>query len=351
MYFVNLEDFDREVYEKELKSFLPDEFIDFHVHVFKNTFDRFGAPSKAPTSKVKSWVGLIGKDIYLDEMTAEQLNDTLTTLFPDKKITPLIFGCTGRNLEQTNGYIKEVGDKYDYPMLYRTDYSMSADELEEAIIKGGYLGIKPYIMNRPQYIPYAETRIFDYVPHHHLEVLNRHGWILMLHIPRSKRFRDEVNLAQLHEIEERYPNVKLIIAHIGRAYAKEDIGNGFEVVGQGENTYFDFTANLCDDAIKACIEAVGTKKLIYGTDLPYAVMRLYRVVEDGVYYNVVRRGEYGDMTNVANVKETDERDVTLMIYEQIRAFRRVALDMKLSDNAIEDVMFGNAKRLIDEVRG
>ena len=350
MYFFNVEDFDRQVYEKELKSFLPKEFIDFHVHVFKNTFDPFGAPSKAPTSKVKSWVGLIGKDIYLDEITAEQLQDTNRRLFPDNNVTPLIFGCTGRNLDQTNGYIKEVGDKYDYPMLYRTDYSMSADELEEAIIKGGYLGIKPYIMNRPQYIPYAETRIFDYVPHHHLEVLNRHGWILMLHIPRSKRFRDEVNLAQLHEIEVRYPNVKLIIAHIGRAYAKEDIGNGFEVVGKGENTYFDFTANLCDDAIRACIEAVGTKKLIYGTDLPYAAMRLYRITEDGIYYNVVRRGEYGDMTNVANVRETDEKDVTFMVYEQIRAFRRVALEMKLNDSQIEDVMNNNAKRLIEETK-
>ena len=90
MYFLNMEDFDREVYEKELKSFLPDEFIDFHVHVFKNNFERFGAQSKAAATKVKSWVGLIGKDTYLDEMTIEQLNDTLTTLFPDKKVTPLL---------------------------------------------------------------------------------------------------------------------------------------------------------------------------------------------------------------------------------------------------------------------
>ncbi|MBQ7897173.1 MAG: amidohydrolase family protein [Clostridia bacterium] len=349
MYFLNLEDYDREVYEKELKDFLPDEFIDFHVHVFKSGYAPFGN-QKVRASTQKSWVGLIGKDVYLDEMTAEQLNDTLTRLFPDKKVTPMIFGCTGKNLDETNGYIKEVGDKYNYPMLYRTDYAMTSEELEDAIIKGGYLGIKPYLQNRPLYIPAAETRIFDYVPHHHLEVLNKHGWILMLHIPRAKRFRDEVNLAQLREIEERYPNVKLIIAHIGRAYAKEDIGNAFEVVGQGENTYFDFTANLCDDAIKACIEAVGTKKLIYGTDLPYSVMRLYRIVDNGVYYNVVRRGDYGDMTNVANVRETDEKNVTLMIYEQIRAFRRVALDMKLSDSAIEDVMRNNAQRLINDVK-
>ena len=90
------------------------------------------------------------------------------------------------------------------------------------------------------------------------------------------------------EIEEKYPNLKLIIAHIGRAYAKEDIGNAFEMVGQGANTYFDFTANVCDDAIKACIDAVGTKRLLFGSDLPIAFMRMYRIVENGEYFKLMK---------------------------------------------------------------
>lgn len=38
----------------------------------------------------------------------------------------------------------------------------------------------------------------------------------MLHIPRDGRLKDPVNLAQMMEIEEKYPKVKLIIAHVGR---------------------------------------------------------------------------------------------------------------------------------------
>lgn len=342
MFNLVVEDYDRLVYEKELKNFLPDEFMDFHVHVFKQGFSRFGAFSKA---KAVSWVGMI-----CDELTVEQLNDTLYQLFPDKKVTPLVFGGTGRDLEQTNGYVREICEKFDYPMLYRTDYAQSADEIEENIKKGGFLGIKPYLSNRPSYIPVNETRIFDFVPHEHLEMLNRNGWILMLHIPRNGRLKDEVNLAQLAEIEEKYPNIRLVIAHIGRAYAKEDIGNAFDIIGKGENTYFDFTANLCDDAIKACLEAVGPKKLIYGTDFPYAIMRMYRIVENGEYINIVRRGEFGDITNVAHMRETDEKDLTLMVYEQIKALKRVAIDMKLSDRDVEDIMNNNAKKLIEEVK-
>ncbi|MBQ6894412.1 MAG: hypothetical protein IJN40_02840 [Clostridia bacterium] len=42
------------------------------------------------------------------------------------------------------------------------------------------------------------------------------------------------------------------------------------------------------------------------------------------------------------------KDLTLMIYEQIRALKRVAVDMKLSDSDVEAIMNSNAKKLIEE---
>ena len=51
------------------------------------------------------------------------------------------------------------------------------------------------------------------------------------------------------------------------------------------------------------------------------------------------------------MRETDEKDLTLMIYEQIRALKRVAVDMKLTDTDIENIMTANAERLIKEVSG
>ena len=35
---ITLTDYDRKVYETELKDFLPNEFIDCHVHVYKKDF-------------------------------------------------------------------------------------------------------------------------------------------------------------------------------------------------------------------------------------------------------------------------------------------------------------------------
>ena len=119
------------------------------------------------------------------------------------------------------------------------------------------------------------------------------------------------------------------------------------MVGKGENTYFDFTANLCDDAIRACINAVGSKKLIFGSDMPIAIMRMYRIVENGVYYNIVPRGMYGDVDGQPHMRESDEKNITIMMYEQLRAFKRVATELKLSDSDIEAVMRTNVEKLLN----
>lgn len=340
MYNAKYTDYDKYVYETELKNFLPAEFIDFHTHI-----DKPGLELQFSHNGGSSWTDYIANGMR----DIENLLASYKEIFPQNKVTPMVFGGCLLNIEKTNEYVYQKKTEYGLPALYRTDYAMDPDKLEADIKKGGFWGIKPYLSNCPPYIPANETRIFDFLPHSHLEKADKNGWIVMLHIPRSGRFKDPVNLYQIKEIEEKYPNIKLIIAHIGRAYAKEDIGNAFEMVGKGKNTYFDFTANVCDDAIKACIEAVGTKKLIFGSDLPIAIMRMYRIVENGVYYNVVPKGLYGNVTGEPHMRETDEENVTIMMYEQLKALKRVAVSLKLSDKDIEDIMLNNAFGLISQL--
>ena len=336
MYNLQVTDYDKYVYEKELKDFLPTNFIDFHTHIWKNSFQ----------SKGKANGGSLWIDLVADELHAEDLMKTLQILFPQNNVTPLVFGGIKHDLNECNEYVYQSSQTYGFPTLYRSDYSMSPDELEENVMKGGFLGLKPYITNCPPYIPANEIRIFDFLPHEHLRVANKNGWIVMLHVPRSQRLRDAVNIAQIMEIEEKYPDVTLIVAHIGRAYSREDIGDAFNILRNTKNMYFDFTANLCDEAIKACIEAVGTKRLIFGSDLPISIMRMYRITEQGVYFNIVPKGMYGDVSDDPHMRETDRTDLTLMIYEQIRALKRCAIDLKLSDSQIEDIMNNNAQKLL-----
>ena len=172
---------------------------------------------------------------------------------------------------------------------------MTAEDLEKNVIEGGFKGLKPYFCNARVGVNPSDAGIFDFIPHEHFKVADKHGLTVMLHISRRQRLKDELNIKQLLEIEQKYPNVKLIVAHIGRAYAPEDLGNALDILGKTEKMMFDFTANTLSLAMEKCIEAVGPKRLMFGSDLPITKMKMYRITEKGVYINVVPRGLYGDL--------------------------------------------------------
>jgi predicted TIM-barrel fold metal-dependent hydrolase len=182
-----------------------------------------------------------------------------------------------------------------------------------------------------------------------LEALNRHGWIMMLHIPRNDRLRDPVNLAQMLEIEERYPDIKLIIAHVGRAYCPEDIGHAFKVLAKTRKMCFDLSANTNTEAFRQLLETVGPKRVLFGSDLPITRMRMRRICEKGRYINIVPKGLYGDVSADSHMREVRGRaaaDMTFFLYEEIFAFRRAAHAVGLKAADIEDVFCNNAQRIL-----
>lgn len=50
------------------------------------------------------------------------------------------------------------------------------------------------------------------------------------------------------------------------------------------------------------------------------------------------------------MRQSEGEDITVMMYEQIRALKRVASQMKLSDKDVENIMNSNAKKLIEEAK-
>ena len=222
---------------------------------------------------------------------------------------------------------------------------MPAEFVEEEVIKGGFQGLKPYNNNCKKGVVGANAGIFEFLPHEHLKVADKYGWKVVLHISKPDRLKDEQNIRDLMEIEQKYPNVKLIVAHIGRAYAPNDLGNAFDTLKHTKNMMFDFSANTLSLATEKCIEAVGTKRVLFGTDMPIAKMRMYRIVENGTYVNVVPRGMYGDVSNAEHMKETDETNVTNFTYEIIRGFKKCAENLSLTKKDVEDIMCNNACEL------
>ncbi len=339
-------DADRRCYADELDGFLPKRIVDVHTHVWRAS-DYPAAVER--DARLVSWPSRVAKDCPI-----EDLLETYRLMLPGREVTPVIFANLPRgNTEVVNDYVSQCAARHHLPALVFSDPSWSAEELERRVRAGGFIGAKSYLSMVPGYIPAREIRILDFFPPHQLEVHNRNGWVIMLHIPRDARLKDPVNLAQMLEIEQRYPTLQVIIAHVGRAYCNHDVGSAFETLAATRRMLFDFSANTNDWVFEQLIRAVGPKRILFGTDLPIARMRMRRITKDDHYVNVVPRGLYGDVSGDRNMAEADgpEADqLTFFVYEQLKAFRRAAGRAGLSRGDIEDVFHGNAMRVIEAAR-
>jgi len=336
-----IKDVDRRFYEERLRGFLPERMIDIHTHVWKKELIERSEESKKRTV---SWPGRVAA-----ENPIEDLQETYRLMFPDKQVTPMIFSTLTNKIDDLNEYVRDCSTRANVPALIFSRPDWSAEEYEKRIVDGGFLGAKSYLIAADPGIPLEDITILDFFPHHQLEVLDRHGWIAMLHIPRDGRLKDPVNLEQMLEIEAAYPNLQLIIAHVGRAYCNDDVENAFEVLAETKNMKFDISANTNSWVFERLIEAVGAKRILFGSDMPILRMRMKRICEDRVYVNVVARGMYGDVTGDEHMRECDGEEaenLTFFMYEEIEAFRRAAERTGLTAPDIEDVFHDNAAAVL-----
>jgi len=340
-----VKDVDKAFYEDHLAGFLPPKIVDIHTHVYLKTHYR----PEEEKSRGAKWPSRVAEDDSI-----EDLMETYRLMFPRQQVTPLIFTSPRTSIifEEANSYISEVAKKHHLPSLIVSTPDWSGEELASLVGEGGFLGLKPYLSFAPSHLGPNDITIFDFLPHHQLEVADRHGWIVMLHIPRGGRLRDPVNLEQMMEIEHRYPNVRLIIAHVGRAYCWEDVGNAFEVLKETEHMRFDFCANTNAQVIEALLRAVGPKRVMFGSDLPILRMRMRRICENGRYINLVPPGLYGDVSDDPHMREVSPEEgekFSFFMYEELLAFRAAAEAVGLTSGDVEDVCYNNAMNLFAEL--
>ena len=338
---------DRLFYDQELRDFLPNEIFDIHSHLWLESF--WATPDSADLRAV-SWPYLVARD-----NSAQDLAESYSLLFPGRRVVPMVFANPEPNDDFSvhNRYVQKSAADYGYPSLYFSHPRQSAAEVERNVLEGGFLGLKSYLNLAPANVPEPEIRILDFFPPSHLEVLNRHSWIMMLHIPRPGRLKDPVNLADITWIKRMYPHIRLILAHVGRAYCLEDVGNALDVLSPFDDLLFDFCANCNPDVLEMLIGKVGAGRVMFGSDLPITRMRMRRICEHGHYVNLVPPGLYGDVSGDPNMREvsTEEgKTLTFFLYMEALAMKTALKRLGYGASEAERVFAGNARDLTSAVQ-
>jgi predicted TIM-barrel fold metal-dependent hydrolase len=335
---------DRKLYEEKIREFLPEKMIDAHTHVW---LDAHSTHNPNAHERTVSWPARVALD-----NSVEDLIESYRLMFPGKSVVPLMFSSVseGDDMDLNNGYVSSCAEKHRFPALIFAHPTWTGAELERKIRAGKFIGAKVYLNLSPAYLPRKEIRIFDFLPPHQLELLHENRRVVMLHIPRDARLRDPVNHAQMLEIEKNYPGIRLIIAHVGRAYCNEDVGDAFEVLKTTKKMVFDFAANTNAWVFEQAIRTFGPERCMFGSDLPITRMRMRRACEGGTYVNVVPRGLYGELSGDKNMREVDPPEaerLTTFMYEEILAIRQACERAGIDRKGVEAIFLGTAKRVLD----
>ncbi|NLG23856.1 MAG: amidohydrolase family protein, partial [Clostridiales bacterium] len=159
---------------------------------------------------------------------------------------------------------------------------------------------------------------------------------IVMHLPRAGRMPDEDNIRELREIRQRYPDLTMIIAHLGRCYTPYHLGLALERLG-GDigGFYFDTAAVLNPDVLRMGFDHLSPRQILFGTDQPIFLWHGYREWTRTKYVNLARE----DFPWNTHRKDAEtEAGYTLFVYRQLDNIL-AELDRFGADKAVRDAVF------------
>lgn len=336
---LTLTDLDRRIWEQELEAILPARIFDAHTHLYQ--WDHFRDPEK----ESGPYRALLGGEWANANRDLADACDAV--LLPGREVHRLAFPFPFPHhcdFAAANAFLAaELAGDPESAGLLLVHPGMSAEEAEAQVLRYGFLGFKPYRFYAASGDA-VECPITDFMPEHLLEVANRYGLLIMLHLAKRDAIADPGNQRELADLCERYPNVRWVLAHCARGYSAWAIDRAAETLKRLDNVWYD-TSSVCEtDAIVALYRTVGPERVMYGSDdLPVGVLR-------GKYIAFGYAWAYLSETNHSlGLSHCDPR-MTYTRYEQLRAMRRAGDCLGLTAAHHQAIFHDTAAQLVQSVR-
>jgi uncharacterized protein len=331
-------DVDRRFYEERLDPHLPERIFDAHRHV--------QLPEHLDEARERFERGAFPEGIAGPE-SVEQARRAYEIMFPGRSVEMLAFGSPSSNVDAAanNAWVSEqfAGSGSVGLALNRPDWE--PERLLRELRLPAIIGVKPY-ERLIRGFEGGDVSIFEFMPHHQLEVLDELGAWLTLHLPRKERLADRANIEEILELRARYPGIVLVIAHLGRSYAGRYAREGFPPLAEDPGILFDNSAVLNPAVHALALDRFGPERIMWASDQPVFYMRGRRRWEGDRYINLTS-GDYA--WNTEREPPEVEATYTLSLYEQMAACIDTTLALGFGEETIEALFHGTARAKIDEV--
>lgn len=321
-------DADRELFERELATFVPLRLFDAHAHLYEKQHFSNELPEL-----VKNGPDSAGWDTYQEFMTQ---------ILPKRRISGLFFGwpVSGLDTVTANEFlISQVHKDSNSRGLMIVQPEMDPEFIRETVRRNGMVGLKCYhCFAREQ--PTFEADIPSYLPEEQVRVAHEEGLTIMLHLVKRRGIADPSNQEVIRTWAKRYPNARLILAHAARGFNPHHAVQGIGALRGLRNVWCDTSAVTENGGFEAIVRTLGADRLMYGSDFPVTHVRGRCVALGDSFFwlsleNANLRASYGDIRP------------TLVGLESLRALKLAALNLGLSDSQLESIFFGTAAKLFN----
>lgn len=305
---------DAAVFRAEFAARLPDRIIDCHNHSWTMDCLVIGREEYARHKRYKPWTDFD----FMEEFTLDDFDRCAGALFPGKKVAGAFFGLPFPQVdrERSNAYILRAAPARNSGFYYMPGQHEDAAEAKRRhglLGLKGFLGLKPY----PDLarVDRGDVGLYDMLNRSFLEFADRHGLLVMLHIPGADRLRNERLRRDLAECVTRYPGANFIIAHVARSFCYADVEGTVDFLVGYENVHWDMALINDPLVLEYLFRRVPSRRIFYGSDTPLAFSRGKDVcVNNKHYYVTGSAAPWGLAPGAEGLL-----DLTFYAYEELRA--------------------------------
>jgi predicted TIM-barrel fold metal-dependent hydrolase len=263
------------LWKNELDDFLPGKLFDIHVHVGPQSIHKRISEQRKKFALTT-----------FTSFTIDELDDWYLRLYPKREIVgSCIFGFPIRevDIKKANQYIiKQSNNKKNlYPLLLISPQSFNEtieqyyNAQEEGII---VYGIKPYFEFANKKGPFTvfDVKMEEFLSKEILSFADKEGLLLMLHTS-SIGVADAAVCDFILKITNNYPNIKIVLAHMGRYCEKSQFvdfyNSDFLESYSKKNIYFDMSSVSEKEVFQLIFQKDFLHdKIMFGSDLPFGLI-------------------------------------------------------------------------------
>lgn len=320
-------DADRELFARELASFVPPRIFDAHAHLYDTA--HFAA-DKVP-ALCQAGPKQTGIRAYLDAIGELTPNRTIGGLFFPFPTTEVDTNAANEFLsQQMNDRPLSRGQMLVTP-------KMEVDFIRQSVRDHRFVGLKCYHVFSPAK-PTFDSPIEDFLPESQAKLAGELGLSITLHMVRSRALADPVNQETIRRYATRYRGMRLILAHAARGFNPHHTIEGIASLRGLENVWFDTSVVTDAGAFEAIIQTMGHKRLMYGSDFPVSHLR-GRCVAIGDSFHWISAENTRLDAAYAKI------ELSLVGLESLRTIKVAARSLRLTDSQVEDIFHNNAAEM------